>query len=234
MIFTTITNGEGDAMRQLERKDAGTPAKTAAKGAAKASDKTPARKRSEAQLVLANGEMGESARLGLSLVGAGVTALTIGVLEGLARKGEKAKWWGKLSPTKRGLILMAFAVVAGLIARHRRKEGHHKSACALEAAAIGAWTVATIYFTESGMADSVSGLNLNEHGVGAVGVDELKALDSKIDDDIRDAARRLRELAEEERAAAGREERREADDDEMGLLAYHGDAGMDEDDEDIF
>ena len=234
MIFTTITNGEGDAMRQLERKDAGTPAKTAAKGAAKTADKPAARKR-EAQLVLSNGEMGEGARLGLSLVGSGLTALTIGVLEGLARK-DKAKWWRDLAPVKRGLVLMAFAVVAGLIARHRRKTGHHKSGCALEAAAIGAWTVATIYFTEAGFEDADAELGaLRDRDVGDVGVDELKAIDKKIDDDIRDAARRLRELAEEERAAAGREERREADDDELGLLAYHGDAGMDEDDdEDIF
>lgn len=229
MIFTTITNGEGDAMRQLERKESGASTKTPAR-----TTKTT-RKGTEAQLLLANGDMGEGARLGLSLVGSGVTALTIGVLEGLARKG-KAKWWRDLSPAKRGLVLVAFAVVAGLIARHRRKTGHHKTGCALEAAAIGAWTVATIYFTEAGFEDDKDGElgSLRSRSVGDVGIDELKALDKKIDDDIRDAARRLRELAEEERAAALVDRRDDEDEsnDDLGLLAYHGDTGID--DEDLF
>ena len=147
MIFTTITNGEGDAMRQLERKESGASTKTPAR-----TTKTT-RKGNEAQLLLANGDMGEGARLGLSLVGSGVTALTIGVLEGLARKG-KAKWWRDLAPAKRGLVLSVFALAAGLIARHRRNNGHHKSANALEAAGIGAWTIAVIYFTEAGLDDA--------------------------------------------------------------------------------
>ena len=241
MIFTTITNGEGDAMRQLEKKDAGTPAKTAAKGAAKAADKPSARKRSEAQLVLANGEMGEGARLGLSLVGAGVTAFTVGLLEGLARRGH-AQWWRDLSPSQRGLILMAFTIIAGLTARHRRKQGHVQSALGLEAAAIGAWTVAIIYFTEEGIMQvpGKGGAPSAEIPQGALsmGVDELKALDKQIDDDIRDAARRLREMAEREReersyrtAPADR-----ADEEDLGLLAYQGESDIDDsdDDEDFF
>ena len=143
MSFTTIINGEGDAMRQLEGKQT-------TKAASKTPPKTSTRSTEQARLVLANGEMGEAARLGLSLVGAGVTAVTFGVLEGMVRKG-KAQWWGKLAPPKRGLILMAFVTIAGVFARSRRRAGHVKSACAFEAAAIGAWTLSIVYFTESGL-----------------------------------------------------------------------------------
>lgn len=229
MIFTTITNGEGDAMRQLEKKDA---ASSAAKTPTKSAGKTTARKGGEAQLLLANGDMGETARIGMLLVGSGLTALTIGVLEGLARN-DQAKWWRELAPVKRGLVLTAFAVVAGLISRYRRKNGHHKTANALEAAAIGAWTVATIYFTEAGFDDTKPLGDLQTRGVEGVGVDQLKALDEEIDDDIREAAQRLREMAEEDRAAA-KGNGRTNESDELGLLAFHGEQAVEDDDEDMF
>lgn len=230
MSFTTIINGEGDAMRQLEKKTATT----------KRATKTPAKrstKPGEAQLVLANGEMGEAARLGLSLAGAGVTAMTFGVLEGLARKG-KAKWWRDLSPKKRGLALMAFVIVAGMLARHRRKGGHIKSATALESACVAAWTLAVAAFVESGYSEEEGKIGeLYRREVGDLGVDELKSLDSEIDGDIQSAARRLRELAQEERTVR-REERamqeEEEDEEDLGALAYEGVPIYEEDDDDIY
>ncbi|MEZ4437353.1 MAG: hypothetical protein R3F65_33585 [bacterium] len=227
MSFTTIINGEGDAMRHLEKKDASKPApKTPTKRSSKKAD--------EALLVLANGDMGEAARLGMSLVGSGVTAFTFGMLEGLARKG-KVEWWGKLAPHKRGLILMAFVIIAGMLARNRRKEGHLKSASVMEAAAIGAWTLAIAYFTEAGVGEQKAKLSaMRSQSVGAMGADELKALDDEIDDDIQSAAKRLREMAEQERADREevREEREEADD--VGALAYEGEPFYDDEDDDIF
>lgn len=226
MTFTTITNGEGDAMRQLERKQA----------TRKTTRKAPARPRKPktARLLLANGELSEATRLGFSLVVGGVTGLSIGILEGLARRG-KAEWWRKLKPHHRGLILIAFAIVAGVIARQRRKGGHIKSACALEAAAISAWTLAIVYFTEEGVGGKVEGLgDLHDRSLGEMGVDDLKALDNQIDDDIKSAARRLRELAEEEQTAAvdGMHDDEEEDAD-LGLLAYQGEEAV-ADDEDSY
>ncbi|MEZ4437052.1 MAG: hypothetical protein R3F65_32045 [bacterium] len=223
MSFTTIINGEGDAMRQLEQKDA------AAKPAAKTTTTTRrAKKPGEAQLVLANGEVGEATRLGLTLVGAGLTAATVGMLEGMARKG-KVQWWSKLTPQKRGLLMMTIVVGAGLVARHRRRGGHIKSATALEAAATAAWTLALIYFIEGGASGSkVGGLGGD---VGEMGVDELKALDSQIDDDIQSAARRLRDMAERERSARSEmAAEAEAEAEDVGALAYQGEWDLDDDD----
>ena len=107
MIFTTITNGEGDAMRQLERKESGTAPKTPAK-----TDKAK-KTSSMAQLVLANGDLGEAGRIGVALIGAGVTATTIGMLEGLARRG-RAKWWSDLSATQRSLIMITIVISAAM------------------------------------------------------------------------------------------------------------------------
>ncbi|MEZ4436832.1 MAG: hypothetical protein R3F65_30900 [bacterium] len=231
MIFTTITNGEGDAMRQLERKESGTAPKTPAK-----TDKAK-KTSSMAQLVLANGDLGEAGRIGVALIGAGVTATTIGMLEGLARRG-RAKWWSELSATQRSLIMITIVIVAGFIARHRRKGGHVKSAAALEAAAVAAWAMAVAYITEEGVTRFPVG-SKDGGSTGALGLDELKALDKQIDDDIRNAARRLRELAETEREERARQaaandtsEASEA----MGLLSYHEGAADDDedDDEDLF
>ena len=224
MSFTTIINGEGDAMRQLESKSSAkkTPAKKT----------TTTRKAPQAQLVLANGDMGAAGRIGFSLVSAGLTGFTIGLVEGLSRKG-RVKWWGKLAPHKRGMILLAFATVAGLIARHRRKGGHPKSALALEAAALGAWTMAIAYFTEAAVGGTQGQLGeLAKRGVGDLGIDELKAIDSQIDDDIQSAAQRLRRMAEEERTAA-EVEHDEHEDDDLGALAYEGEPIYDDEDDDI-
>lgn len=235
MIFTTITNGEGDAMRQLERKESGAATKTPAK-----TDKTAKKPSTVAQLVLANGDLGEAGRIGVALVGAGVTATTIGMLEGLARRG-RAKWWSELSATQRSLIMIMIVIVAGFISRHRRKGGHVKSAAALESAAVAAWTMAVAYITEEGVTRFPVGSKNAAGTTGALGLDELKALDKQIDDDIRNAARRLRELAEserEERARQAAENDMSEASEAMGLLTYHegkaDDEDDDDDDEDLF
>ena len=65
-----------------------------------------------------------------------------------------------------------------------------------------------------------------------LGLDELKALDAQIDDDIQSAARRLREMAEEARAATPEET--EEDSDDIGALTYQGELIYDDEDDDNF
>lgn len=224
MPFTTIVNPtpvshrEEPAMstRQLEKPP---PRGSQNKGSAKAQPKETA------TLVLANGEpLSESARLGLALVGAGLTAGAIALLEGMARKG-KLDWWAKLSPRARGMVMVAFTLVSGYYARRWRKAGKSRQAAAMEAAAIAAWTLAIIYFTEAGPGGGeVQGLgDLTRRAPGEMKLDELSALDSQIDDDIRGAVDRLAELA--------RAERREAEQASVGALAVAGDSLIDLDDD---
>lgn len=201
--------------------------------------KASVRETEQARLTLANGDEGEATRLGLSLIGAGVTATTFGVLEGMVRRG-KAQWWGALSPHKRGLVLMAFVAIAGTVARSRRRGGHIKSACALEAAAIGAWTLAVVYFTESSVGGSDGNLGgWPQRAVGEMGINELKALDAQIDDDIQSAAERLRQMAEEQRREAEDEGEGDmgalhftGDEDEIGALSFTSEVALDDDDDD--
>ena len=68
--------------------------------------------------------------------------------------------------------------------------------------------------------------DLSRRGVGDLGIDELKAIDSQIDDDIQSAAQRLREMVEEERST--RAEAVEAEDDEVGALSYMDEWDLDE------
>lgn len=223
--FTTIVNpsSEDDMTRQLETRP-----RTATR-------KAPAapKKKETAQLVIANGDdMGEAVRMGMRLAGAGLSAAAIGLLEGLARKG-KADWWANLRPGARGMILVAFTIVAGLLARKLRHDGKHRAACGLEASAIAAWTLAIVYFTEDGGEGSVRGLgDLAHRAPGTMQLDELKALDDQIDDDIRGAVSKLRELAEEQRRSERAYHEPEETDD-IGALAVEGDALIDLDDEDF-
>lgn len=232
MGFTTIINGEGYPMRQLEGRQ---PTEATGKRS-----KTSILEAEQARLTLANGDEGEATRLGLSLIGAGVTATTFGVLEGMVRRG-KAQWWAALAPHKRGLVLTAFVAIAGLVARLQRRGGHVKSACALEAAAMGAWTLAIIYFTESRIEGTDGKLGgLTRRGVGEMGIDELKALDAQIDDDIQRAAERLRQMAEEQRREAEGEGDEgmgllhfAGDEDEIGVLSFVSEVPLDDEDDDI-
>jgi len=219
-MFTTIVNpsDEETAMsRTLERP------KTKA---------APKKKEEEtARLVVANGnDMGEAARIGLKLAGAGLSAAGLGLLEGLARRGG-AEWWAKLRPGSRGMVMTAFTVVAGVIARRSRNQGKHREAAGLEAAAIAAWTLAIIYFMEGGQDGGTT------QGLGAItskkpselGVDDLEQLDNQIDDDIRGAVDKLKELAEAHRETEQQEEAT------VGALEVEGDALIELDgDEDLY
>ncbi|MEZ4436251.1 MAG: hypothetical protein R3F65_27960 [bacterium] len=196
--------------------------------------KASIREAEEARLTLANGGESEASRLGFALVGAGVTATMLGVIDGLARRG-KAQWWGGLAPYKRALVLLAFCAAAGFVATARRRGGHFKSAYALEAAAIAAWTLAIVYLTQSAVGGS-DGWSLR--GMGALRVTELKALDAQIDDDIRSAAERLRTMAEEERRLAEEEGEEDVgvlhftgDGEEVGALMFGGEVSLDDDDD---
>ena len=223
MPFTTIVNPSDpsevhDMTRKLEKPPA-----------TRRTTKKPPAKKETAMLVLANGEpLGESARLGLSLVGAGLTGGAIGLLEGMARRG-KFEWWAKLSPRTRGMVMVAFTIVAGAYARHLRRQGKHKPACGLEAAAISGWTLAIVYFTEGPGTAELQGLgDISRRKPDDINLDELKALDAQIDDDIRGAVDRLKDLAAEQ-AQVQREQRESGD---VGALAIEGDSLIDLDDDD--
>lgn len=203
------------------------PARTLEKPPARAGRKPPPKE--TATLVLANGEpISEAARLGLTLVGAGLTAGAIGLLEGLARRG-KFDWWGKLSPKARGMVMVAFTIVAGFYARRWRHMGHTRRAAGVEAAAVAAWTLAIVYFTEAGPGGAVvQGLgDLARRAPGDMKLDELAMLDREIEDDMRGAVDRLAALAEEQRRA----ERAEAEVGDVGALAVEGDSLIDLEDE---
>lgn len=208
-LFTLVSNpSEEDVMpaaassstRALDRpgRNGKTPAKT------------PAKK--QATLVLANGaDQSEAVRVGLSLVGAGITGVAIGVLEGMARAG-KVKWYGGLSAGKKATLLLAIFFAAGLLARQRRKAGDYKSASTLEAAAMGAFTVAVIVMTEAGMQDDkkdgdgvVRGLldGGADKALAKLSHNELNQLDELLDDDIKRAASEIRRMAEEQAVREG-------------------------------
>lgn len=188
--FTYIMNPSEDAMtgRTLERTTRSPKNKTAAAATR------------QATLVLANGDdTSESVRVGLSLLGAGVTGVSVGVLEGLARRG-KVKWYRDMTPGKKATLMLALLFAAGFAARWRRKEGDFKAACALEAVAIAAFTVATIYLAESMYAEKGELKGLLDGGADAalanLSPEQLDKLDSMLDDDIRAAAAELRRMGE--------------------------------------
>ena len=215
-MFTTIVNpsDEETAMsRTLERPK----------------NKAPAKKKEEtARLVVANGnDMGEAARIGFKLAGAGLSAAALGLLEGMARKGSM-EWWAKLRPGARGMVMVAFTIIAGIVGRRMRNDGKHRRASGLEAAAVASWTLAIIYFMEDGQSDgTTSGLGaITRRKPGELGVDDLEQLDHQIDDDIRGAVDKLKELAETHR---------ENEEEAVGALEVEGDALIDiDDDEDLY
>lgn len=190
--FTLISNPSEDAMtttgRTLERTSRSPKNKTQAQ---------------PATLVLANGgDASESVRVGLSLLGAGITGVSVGVLEGMARKG-KVKWYREMTPGKKATLMLALFFAAGLTARWRRKQGDYKGACALEAVAIAAFTIASVHLTEAmvaGEQGELKGLGLLDGGADAalakLSPDQLDKLDSMLDDDIRAAAAELRRMGE--------------------------------------
>lgn len=143
------------------------------------------------KMVIANPSTGEEwRRVGMQLVGAGLSAAAIGVLEGRARKG-KAEWWRKLTPKSRALILFAVAAGGQFLARHLRKQGKPGAACSVEAASVGAFTLAVAYLVEGGHEKEAMA------GLGAL--DELAAydqLDEQIDRDIKGAVQKLNDLAD--------------------------------------
>lgn len=204
--FTLISNPaeEGEmTTRALERSS-----KTSAKNTTAAAKTT----KPQAQLVLANGEHpSEAMRLGMSLLGAGVTAVGIGVLEGMARTG-KVRWWRDMSPYKKAILLYAVMTAAAGTARWRRKKGDYKTAAAMEATAIAAFTLATVALVESGMSKGgeVKGLGFigddPQAAIDRMDERQLAQLDAVIDDDIRRAAQELRAMQEREaKLAAGPE-----------------------------
>lgn len=217
-MFTTIVNpsDEETAMsRTLERPK----------------NKAPAKKKEEtARLVVANGnDMGEAARIGFKLAGAGLSAAALGLLEGMARKGS-IEWWAKLRPGARGMVMVAFTVITGVLARRARHHGKHREAAGLEASGVSAWTLAIIYFMESGPdGGATQGLGaITRKKPGELGVDDLEQLDHQIDDDIRGAVDKLKNLAE-----AHRETEEEAM--TVGALEVEGDALIElDDDEDLY
>lgn len=136
-------------------------------------------------------------------------------------------------------MLLAFCAAAGFVATARRRGGHFKSAYALEAAAIVAWTLAIVYLTQSAVVGSdgkVDGWSLR--GMGALRVTELKALDARIDDDIRSAAERLRKAEEERRLSEEEGEENvgvlhfTGDGEEVGAFTFGGEVSLDDDDDD--
>lgn len=223
MLFTTIVNPSHP------REVHAMPSRTLEKLPATTKKTPPKAPKETAMLVIANGEpVSEAARLGFTLVGAGLTAGAIGLLEGLARRG-KFDWWARLSARARGMVMVAFTIVAGFHARRWRQMGRNRRAAGAEAAAIAAWTLAIVYFTEAGPgASTVHGLgDLSKRAPGDMKLDELAALDSQIDDDIRGAVDRLATLAEEQRRA----DRGHGD---VGALAVEGDSLIEVDDDPDF
>lgn len=192
--------------------------------------KTPAKQ--DAILVLANGEeASETMRIGLTLVGSGVTGVGIGVLEGLARKG-KVEWYRNLSPAKKATLLLTVFVAAGMAARWRRKQGDYQTACALEAVAISAFTIVAVIVAEA----AVSGDQGELKGLGMLGADadaalanlspdQLDKLDHVLDEDIRNAAAQLRRMTERG------ELRMPTDEGDMAGLATYGDEPFNPDDD---
>jgi len=129
------------------------------------------------------------------------------------------------------MVMVAFTIVAGAYARHLRRKGQHKPACALEAAAISGWTLAIVYFTEGPGTGELQGLgDISRRNPDSIDLDELKALDNQIDDDIRGAVDRLKDLATEQ--AEVQRERRDGGD--VGALAIEGDSLIDLEDDPQF
>ncbi len=224
-LFTVISNpSEEDDMPTASTRSLDRPGR--AKGGKKST------------LVLANGgnDQPEALRIGLSMAGAGITAVGIGTLEGMARAG-KVQWYAKLSPGQKATLLLAYFFAAGLLARSRRKHGDYKTACALEAAAIGAFTIAVVVLTQGAFAKeqgAVRGLDelkgLLDGGaskaLAKASSKELEQLDELLDDDIRRAATELRRMAEEKAMQAD-----EAAADVGGLVPF-GDPDDDNDEYD--
>lgn len=165
-------------------------------------------KAKKSTLVLSNGgdDQPEALRVGLSMAGAGLTAVGIGTLEGLARAG-KVEWYGKLSPNKKATLLLSFFFAAGLLARNRRKHNDFRSACALEAAAIAAYTIAVVVLTQAAYGkegevrgyDELKGLldGGAKRALAKLSGKELEQLDDLMDDDIRRATDEIRLMAEQ-------------------------------------
>lgn len=184
------------------------------------------KKTETAKLALANGgEMTELYHIGLTMLGAGLTAATFGALEGMSRAG-KAKWWRELSPTQKAMILVIYTVVAGGVARKMRKDGNIKGACAIEAAAIAAYTLAIAVMVEAGLGKEKGALGALGKDYEDMSAHELAQLEDNIDDDIRRATAKLRRLAEE-----GKLEVLDQDDDgDVGELALAHEPVFDDDD----
>lgn len=179
----------------------------------------PRTRRETAKLVVANGEMTDATRFGISLVAGGVTPLGLALLDAKAAQG-KFDWWRKLSPYQQAALLAAIFVAAAFMARKYRQEGQFKKAHAAENVAVSAWTLVVYKVGFAALTPKDRG---EAAGLGALvnkrpedmNAEELAQLEAHIDDDIRVAAERMRDALERGQLEAAQ--------DDVGALAIQGD-----------